>query len=110
MANTAKRLYGPAQPGTSIATLATVGSGKKWIVTEIIVTNTTATAATLTLSIVPVGGSAGTTNRICAAMPVNANVTLVMHIRAVMDVGDFLAALQGTSGALTVTISGVEIA
>lgn len=104
-----KRLY-VGQPATTSATLYTVPASTSAIVKNIIITNTTGTAATLTLSIVPSGGTAGATNRIITGLSVSGNDTAVFDISAVMATGDFIAGLQGTSGSLTVNISGVEIA
>jgi len=99
------RLY-QGQPGTSNATLYTVPASTDVKVASIVVSNTTASPATVTLSVVPNGGSAGTTNRIMAATSVGANDTVVLDSSVYLNAGDFIAGLQGTSAALTVTISG----
>jgi hypothetical protein len=46
------------------------------------------------------------TNQIVSALSVSANSTIVIETSIYMTTGDFIAALQGTSGAVTVTISG----
>lgn len=99
------RLY-QGQPGTSVATVYTVPGATDVKISSIVVTNTTAAPATLTLSVVPSGGSAGVTNRIVAGLSIGGNATTVIDSIIYMTAGDFIAALQGTLSALTVTISG----
>lgn len=78
---------------------------------NVIVCNTTGSAATLTLDVVPSGGSAGVTHRIAAAVSVAANTTVSLATSLValgiaMEEGDTLNGLQGTGSALTVTATG----
>jgi subtilase family serine protease len=88
--------------------LYTVPAGNTAVVKEIIVANNTGNNnATITLSIVPSGQTAGPLNRICAGKVVPANDVVVFALSTVMNAGDFISGLQGTNGALTVTISGV---
>lgn len=95
------------QPGTTNSTLYTVPASTTVKVASIVITNTTSSSATLTLSIVPSGGTAGAANRILAAIAVGGNVTMTLDpISVYMNASDFIAGLQGTSSALTVTISG----
>ena len=104
---TAKRFY-HAQPGTSNGTLFTAAAGKTTVVKEIVISNTTGTAATVTLNVVPVAGSATAANRIVAAKSIPANDLVVIALSLVMNENETLQGLQGTSGAITVTVSGVE--
>lgn len=106
MTITAARLY-QGQPTTAEQTLYTVPANNTAIVKEIIVTNNTGSNATITLSIVPSGQTAGPLNRICTGKVVPANDVVVFALSTVMNSGDFISGLQGTNGALTVTISGV---
>lgn len=105
---TPKKLY-TGQPGTSATTLYTAPASTTTIVKNIIVCNTTSNAATLTLSLVASGGSAGTTNRIMSALEVTGNNTVAFDLSGVLATGDFISALQGTSSALTLHITGVEV-
>lgn len=105
------RLY-QGQPGISSATLGTaVPASTDWRLTEIVLCNTTATAASVSVSVVPSGGTAGVTNRIVEQMSIpgygasNSN-TVVIGLNTVLTTGDFLAGVQGTTGAITVTITG----
>ena len=105
---TPKRFY-INQPTTSATTLYTVTAGASQIVKNILLNNTTASDATITLNIVPTGGSASTTNRLLSTYTVKANDTVAIDCSIVMNSTDFVSGLQGTSGAITVIISGVEV-
>ena len=102
------RLY-QGQPGTSATTLYTVPSGKKVILKQIHVCNVTGTDANFTLSLVPSGGSQSNNNRLFASFNVPANGVFVEDFNQVMNSRDFLSGLQSTSGAITLTISGIEV-
>jgi len=99
------------QPGAVEAKIYTVpeGNGNPILVKEIIITNTTAVAATITLSVVPAGGTAGVTNRIKVAEEIAASKSETIEVEIPMQIGDFISAVQGTAGSLTLTISGEEI-
>ena len=106
MADTAKRLYGPAQPATTAATIYTVPASTTTVVRNIRVSNTTGTAATITMSI----GTNAAAAQIMSAVSVPANSVYDWSGFLVMNAADILQALQGTSSALTVTVSGIEVA
>lgn len=105
MPDVSARIYGPAQPGTTNATLYTVGSTATVVVRNIHICNTTATAATINLAI---NGSAATAANCWLeefSIPANSayDWSGFLHLSA----NDTLQALQGTASALTLTISGV---
>jgi hypothetical protein len=110
--NTPKKLYG-AQPSNVLATLYTVPAATTEIIKEIVLTNTTATDATITLYLVDSGGTAGVTNMLLNAYPVTASLTIkdtvFISMSEVLAAGGTIQGLQGTSGAITVRISGVEV-
>jgi hypothetical protein len=114
---TPQRLY-QGQPGTTEATLYTAPAnttnnpspGATAILKAMLVCNTTAAAATLTLYVVPSGGTAGAANEIFDALSIAAGQTQSIDLEQYLEAGDFLAGLQGTASALTVTLSGVTIA
>lgn len=109
-----ERLY-QGQPSTRESTLYTAPSTcQRVIIKEIIITNTSSSNATVSLSIVPSGQTAGVANRILASATLAAagqpNSSLKLdQMSQVMYANDFISGLQGTSGAITVTISGVVI-
>lgn len=94
------------QPGTSNATLYTVPASTSVKLASIVVCNTTTSPATVTLDVVPSGGTAGVTHRICSALTVSGSATTVIDSSVYLSAGDFIAGLQGTASALTVTVSG----
>jgi hypothetical protein len=98
------KLY-QGQPGTASTLLHTVSSGKKTIVKNVLICNTTSTAANLSLYF----GTATASNQMLNAYNVRANDTVLIEMSGVLDAGDVIRALQGTSGALTIHVSGVEV-
>jgi len=102
------------QPGTTNATLWTVPSVyqnhsvQQAVVKQILLCNTTASAATVTLYLVPSGSAAGNTTAIASALSVAANDTKILNLGQVIlpAAGASLQGLQGTTGAITVTASG----
>lgn len=84
-------------------------AGTKVILKQVLLANTAAAAATVSISLVPSGGTAGAANRIVPTVSVAANSVAAIDMSQVMEAGDFLSAVQGTLGAITVTISGVVV-
>lgn len=100
------RLY-QGQPGTTEGTLTTVPAGETWVITDIMVCNTTTNTETFTLSVVPSGDTAGAGNRILKEITLAPNETKKLTGGGtVMEESDFLSGLQSTSAAITLTISG----
>lgn len=75
------------------------------------VTNTTGGAVTITIYIVPSGGSASASNTITYQRSVNAGQTWNCPdvVGQVMKSGDFIQALASAGASLTVMASGVQI-
>lgn len=106
MAETLKRLY-QGSP-TSETTLYTAPASENSAVGTVVLSNTTASAITVNLSVVPVGGTGGSSNRILSGFSVSANDTTVCDFgRTAMTGGDFLSGFSSASG-LVMTISGWE--
>ena len=104
MADASARIYGPAQPGTTNATIYTVSTGTV-VVRNIHICNTTAAAATISLAIDASAATAA--NCWLSALSVPANSSYDWSGFLHLDNADTLQALQGTASALTMTISGV---
>lgn len=107
MPDSLERLYGPAQPGTSNATLYTApGSGARVAVRGLEIMNTTDLDATISLA---VGGSAATqANCWFYLFNVPPKARYSWSGLLVIESAETLQGLQGTASALTVIISGVE--
>ncbi len=106
---TAKGLY-RGQPSTSVAALYTVTNTSDYytIVKNIIVCNTTNSTATFDLYTVPTSGTAGVTNQVFSDFTVQGDETISVDVSLVLAKDESIQASQVTSGALTLTISGVE--
>jgi hypothetical protein len=102
VAATPTAMFRGALTTTTTTTLGTVTTGKKWIVTNIVVTNTTASPVTATLAL---DGTA-----LLSARTVNANDTLAFDLKQVLDSTKTITggASVGSSG-VTCHISGVEV-
>lgn len=100
MATTLKKLFRGAA-ATSVQTLYTVPASTITSVTNIVVTNTAASAATYTLSI---GGQ-----KLAETVTVGANDSAVIDLKQIINAGE---TITGLASATTVIfhISGVEIA
>ena len=103
-----KRMTAPTQLGTSASTVYTVGSGITATVKQILAANVTSSASTVSIHLVPSGGSATTANLIFAAIPVAGNSTVVFDLNQVMDTGDTLRAFAGNATAINLVVSGYE--
>lgn len=97
------KLY-QGQPGTSDAALYTAPGSTDVKVNSIVICNTTASPATLTLNVRT--GAVGATNRILSAFSVAGNDTVTLETPVMLTAADVISGLQGTASALTVTISG----
>lgn len=102
-------LYATNAPSTSGSLLYTVPNGKSTIVKNIVLANTTSNDATVHLSVVPSAGSASASNRILSNYAVPASGVSTLDCSIVMPAGTFLHGTNGTTGAVNITISGVEI-
>lgn len=98
---TESRIYGPAQPGTSTGVLATVAASRRVMLKQILLANTTGTAATVTLGI----GGTDAADQIVPAAEIPANTVESLDVSQVLEATETIDGLQGTSGAITVTIS-----
>jgi hypothetical protein len=106
MADVAKKMYS-AQPGTTDTLLYTAPATGA-VVRSIHVTNTTATAATITLGL-NTGAAIAAAEHFLSALSIPPNATYDWSGFQVLDASETIRALQGTASALTVVISGVEL-
>jgi hypothetical protein len=104
MSFTDKRLCNPTQLTTSGQTLYTVPASKTCIIKQIVVTNTTSSAATFSLFI----GSAATPNALFSATSVAANDAIIINLSQVLAQNEILTGLASSNSTLNITISGVE--
>lgn len=105
---TPKRLF-QVQAGTSETTQYTVPASTSTILKEIVIANTTGSAATIAVSLVASGGTAGASNRVIPTVSIAANTLVSLTFNQVLATGGFISTIAGTATALTLTASGVEI-
>lgn len=111
MAVTAKPLFEALQAAAAETTQYTAPAGTRTIIDKFTGTNTTASAATLTVKLIASGGVAGAGNTIVSAKTIQPGETytfpeLVGHVLAA---GDFISTLAGTAAAITIRASGREV-
>lgn len=107
MAVTETRLYGPAQPDDAAPeTLYTVPGATDTIVKQIVMANTTGSAATVAIGINGVAAA----DQIVPDVLIAANSVETLDCAIPLAAGETLEAQQGTASAVTVTVSGYEIA
>jgi hypothetical protein len=103
MAITQKRLAGPAQLTASSAIYYTVPISTTTIVKQIILTNTTAAAKTVTVRLKPLGVAEAATHDIISAMSLAANESTANATNS-----DQLAALCSSATSVNITVVGIE--
>lgn len=106
MPDITKQLY-RGQPGVADTLLYTAPAGAPTVVRSITITNTTGAQASITLG-TNAGGALAVANHLLSAYPVPGNGILIIEPWEVIDASGTIRGLQGTSGALTVHINGVE--
>lgn len=109
MTVTAKRFINGSQLTGAAAVYYTVPALTTSVIKALSICNTTAGAITVTIYLVPSGGSAGVTNAITSGLSVAANATYVCPeaVNQVLEAGGTIQALGAN---LTIVASGVEIA
>jgi len=105
VARIAKRLHGPALVTNAAATKYTVPATTKTIVRHIHVSNPSASAVDLTLSI----GTDAAAVRIFDGYPIAADSVLDHFSYYVMEAAEIIQALASTTNVLVLTIDGDEI-
>ncbi|MCT7369472.1 hypothetical protein [Mycolicibacterium llatzerense] len=88
-------------------TFYSCAAGKALKVSSATLTNTTATAVTVSLSVVKSGGAAGAANRVRSSVSLAANTSIDVQL-GVLNEGDFISAIASTAAAVTLAISGFE--
>lgn len=106
---TPKRLGSISQLNTTNSTIYT-SSGVKSVIKEILIANTTNASATVTVNLVPSGGSPATSNEILCSLTIVGYSTLTFKCNQVLEVGDFIVAKSGSASVLNIVVSGIEIA
>ena len=93
----------------SAATLYTVPASTTTTVKTILLANYTSTDRTVTLHLVPSGGSVAAGNKILGEINVPANTTTTVDTAIMLPTGAFISGLASATTSVNVHISGVEI-
>ena len=103
----------PAQAGAAAAAIYTVPAGFIGTLKQLVATNTTGTARTITVYLVPSGGSPSATNTVISAMtipPSGIGQISLAHLisNQVMAAGGTLQVLASAATAISFTGGGIE--
>ena len=85
----------------------TVPTGIRTEVLDINIANTAATTLTCAIHLVPVGGTAATTNALFPTVSIPANTVIQWTGVEVLNAGDFIQGI-GSAAGITVNITGSE--
>lgn len=111
MATTTYKILGQSAPtNTSNADLITVGASKSQIVSTLVISNTTTSAATARVFARIAGAAAGTSNALIYDVSIAGNATVAFTLGVTLAATDVLTIRTGTANALTFTAFGTEIA
>lgn len=107
----AKSLFTPLQAAAAETTQYTAPAATRTIIDKFTGTNTTGTAATLTVKLIQTGGAAGAANTIVSTKSLAPGecYTFPEIVGHVLNPGDFLSTLAGTAAAITLRASGREV-
>ena len=101
----------PAKYAENTQTTQYTATGVTTIIDKFTATNITGTAATISVNLVTVAGSAGNTNLITKTKTLQASevYTFPELVGQVLGVGDFISTVAGTASAITIRVSGREV-
>lgn len=106
MAYLPTRFY-TGQPGTTDTLLATVTTGKSWLVKQVILTNTDAAAKRVTIGF-PSAAALAAANHVISDVTIMGKGLVVLDMSVPLAAGETIRGLQETATAITVKIVGVE--
>lgn len=109
MAFAPRRLAQSYPASTAETTIYTVAGGRRAIVKQIILANSSASAATASLSFVSSGGTAGVSNRSFTGIQIASAQVLLFDLSQVLEAGDFISVQVSTGSSIVFTVSGVEL-
>ena len=101
----------PAKYAENAQTTQYTANGVTTIIDKFTATNISASAATISVNLVTVTGSAGNTNLITKTKTLQASevYTFPELVGQVLGSGDFISTIAGTASAINIRVSGREI-
>jgi hypothetical protein len=104
------KILGQAAPAdTNNADLFTVPSARSYVVSSLVVANTTTTASTARVFARIAGDTAGTANAVLYDVSIPANSTATFSLGMAFAATDILTVRTGTANALTFTAFGSDV-
>lgn len=102
---TTYQILGQAAPATT-SNLFTVPSAQSYVVSTLVVANTTTSASTVRVHARVAGAASATSNAVIYDASIPANSTVSFTLGMTFAATDVLTVIAGTSGALTATAFG----
>ena len=101
----------PAKFAENSQTTQYTATGVTAIIDKFTATNISATAATISVNLVTLAGSAGNTNLITKTKTLQASevYTVPELVGQVLGIGDFISTIAGTASAINIRVSGREV-
>ena len=101
----------PAKFAENTQTTQYTATGATAIIDKFTATNISASAATISVNLVTVAGSAGNTNLITKTKTLAASevYTFPELVGQVLGAGDFISTIAGTASAINIRVSGREV-
>jgi hypothetical protein len=101
----------PAKFAENAQTTQYTANGVTAIIDKFTATNISASAATISVNLVTVTGSAGNTNLITKTKTLQASevYTFPELVGQVLGAGDFISTIAGTASAINIRVSGREV-
>jgi len=93
---------------TTQTTIYTVPAASQDVIKNIDITNTSASPVTCSLNLVPSGGTVGAGNFLFGTVSIAANSTMHWTGTRVMNTGDFISVIAGTTNILVISVDGLE--
>lgn len=111
MAITGKRMVAGSQLTASAATYYTVGASTRAQIQAMTITNRNASSRTVTIHLVPSGGTADDTNIILAAKSLaqNESYKVIEAIGQWLEAGGTIQALASAATSVNLVASGIEV-
>lgn len=106
---TAKRLSGPTVLTTSAVSQFSVAAGKSVVCKQFVISNTSASTASVTFHLVTSGGSPASGNAFVYQLSVAPNSSLIYAADIPLSANESIHALASAASAINLTITGIEI-
>ena len=106
---TPKRFSGPALLTTSVTAAYTVPAGRTAVSKQIVFNNTGAASTTVTVNVVPNGGTVATSNQVVSQLNIAGYSQIIWGADIPLDAGDSVQLSAALSNVVTATVSGIEI-